>query len=544
MPSSVHPTLPSPKRPSDSCPFEIQEYPEYDPALKSKYKTYIISEHDRYGELPLIYAKLLVPSKVIVLSDTGCGTEVTVQKKLDQRLASSTRVAHDDSPLEPRVWNLRTFLEATINPGGRIPYLVITTHCHYDHILGIGKLPPTAGLLEHGDDDDDDGKPNHNHNFPSPCEPDSRPKTRPATTVLSSSHDKSFITPYDHLQANSLCAALGLEAPRYEVGIWAEDGQQVCYTCRGTDVETTTLEMDNTRTGATTTTICTPYTILHTPGHTPDSLAWYDADQRVLCVGDSFYLCQTDIEALDKSDGLSNLTPSHAAVPVLFTEESDLVSWWMSLDKVEKFTRDKEREYKREQGREKEHARWANGEGHAERNMTEESCYHIVNDDESSPPSVPVAASPIFTPCHDANGGDDEDDDNWLMVDLGRSPSDSPSTFTAQPIRLAASHTTAHAPALPTILAMREFMSRILRDEVPRTPFPEKGDTGRWLWDDGLDWSNNRVRPSDAADNTPIIVWARSELGFQLTKRVFTVVAPLHLVEEARSKIPRDRWGG
>lgn len=83
--------------------------------------TFQIVEDDKFLEMPIIYAKVY-PS-VFVLMDTGCGG------------------AARDPRVELR--SLRRFLEtvpvkdnggAPLNSAGEREYLVICTHCHFDHI--------------------------------------------------------------------------------------------------------------------------------------------------------------------------------------------------------------------------------------------------------------------------------------------------------------------------------------------------------------------------------------------------------------------------
>ncbi|KIW70503.1 hypothetical protein PV04_02765 [Phialophora macrospora] len=308
-----------------SCPFTIQEI-QLNGIAKSN--TYLIRERDGYGEFPHIYAKICsapqsasspntyvyrhysysrylkggdfenkpeASCKVIVLSDTGCGTEVPNASFPTSRLYCPEydgRQGQYSTCAQPGVWNIRTFLEFTINPGGRIPYLVMTTHCHYDHIMGIAKLLSSSA----------------------------------STTVLTSSHARSFVTPYANLQKHSLCNTLSLNAPEYDVGIWADDFSRVAYASPSGPSPFSP--------GAT---ILTPFTILHTPGHTPDSLSWYDSHLRLLCVGDSFYAKETRTTKEAKWG-------SEPAMPVIFNLESDLKEWWRSLDKVLRFVREKNRE--------------------------------------------------------------------------------------------------------------------------------------------------------------------------------------------------------
>lgn len=83
--------------------------------------TFRIVEADKYGEFPFVYAKIY--DSVIVLIDTGCG--------------GAARDPH------VKLTSLRDFIETypveqnddkPLNSGGRKSYVVICTHCHYDHI--------------------------------------------------------------------------------------------------------------------------------------------------------------------------------------------------------------------------------------------------------------------------------------------------------------------------------------------------------------------------------------------------------------------------
>jgi glyoxylase-like metal-dependent hydrolase (beta-lactamase superfamily II) len=83
--------------------------------------TFQIVEDDKWAERPIIYAKVY-PSTIVLL-DTGCGGA-----------ARDTRA---------ELKSLRVFLETfpvadngnnPLNPGAERSYLVICTHCHFDHI--------------------------------------------------------------------------------------------------------------------------------------------------------------------------------------------------------------------------------------------------------------------------------------------------------------------------------------------------------------------------------------------------------------------------
>ena len=83
--------------------------------------TFVIVEDDKWRENPLIYAKIY--TSVVVLIDTGCGG---ASKDPDVQLTS-----------------LRTFIETypvsanggkPLNFAAKRSYIIICTHCHYDHI--------------------------------------------------------------------------------------------------------------------------------------------------------------------------------------------------------------------------------------------------------------------------------------------------------------------------------------------------------------------------------------------------------------------------
>ena len=434
-----------------SCPFTISKIPgSHDNALSA----WLIREHDKYGEYPHISAKLCeAPSsseadtkaRVIVLSDTGCGTDVR-NSDSGRRLCSRE---------QPRSWNILTFLEYTINPNGRIPYLVITTHCHYDHILGLYKLPPTEGTVRLKNDCFYSGK-----------------LVRPPIQVLSSAKGIFFVTPYSNLQKHSLCSTIGLKAPEYTVSTWAYDFMKVDYVARSG------LESD----GQTSITIPTSLTIIHTQGHTPDSLSWYDSDLRLICVGDSFYT---------KESAQTRKAPwgPEPPMPTIFDLESDLASWWGSMGKILGFVREKNQDLERE--------------------AEEENDFVVVNtlgcQDEQ--PSQPNPMESTFQPGRDT--------EPWELIDKLPSP---PTTEPPDRVRLCAAHTTFGLDAEDAILEMKKFMAAILRDKVP-TKRAEHGSTGeeRWLWDYAL------------------------EKGSQM-KCNYSVLAPLSIIERGRQTIPKEQW--
>jgi glyoxylase-like metal-dependent hydrolase (beta-lactamase superfamily II) len=244
-----------------SCPFTIRPL---EPG------TYLIHENDSHQEHPHIYAKICSrevddgdKASVIVLSDTGVGTE-----------------AVDGA----QHWTLWTFLESTINPGCQIPYLVVLTHCHYDHILGLKHL----ALAEH----------QHQNNM--------HVQRQPHVTIAASSHEPSFVTPYETLAEHSLCKDQGVDTPIYKIDMWCDDRQR--------------LEYDHPSGSS----IPVGVIIFHTPGHTPDSMSWYDEDNKVLYVGDSLYQ-QESSETREAPWG------PEQPMSIIFPKEGSLVDWWSSV---------------------------------------------------------------------------------------------------------------------------------------------------------------------------------------------------------------------
>jgi glyoxylase-like metal-dependent hydrolase (beta-lactamase superfamily II) len=61
--------------------------------------------------------------------------------------------------------------------------------------------------------------------------------------------------------------------------------------------------------------------IIHTPGHTPDELAWYDHEEMHLYCGDSFYE--------EGEDGM----------PIIFPGEGNLIEWVFAMQKLLVFVR-------------------------------------------------------------------------------------------------------------------------------------------------------------------------------------------------------------
>ncbi|KIW00249.1 uncharacterized protein PV09_08140 [Verruconis gallopava] len=178
--------------------------------------TFRIVEEDRFGEYPFIYVK--VTPRALVLIDTGCGGEAKEPRVELKRLRDFLEVY----PVEENG-------DAPLNEGASKDYVVICTHCHFDHIGACEQF------------------------------------TDARSCIWASGFDKTFLS-RENLPTSSLSRFLGVETPRYEIGKWAGDGD--CVTYDGEDLGLITYQ---------------------TPGHVPDELAIWDPHERVLYVGDSVY---------------------------------------------------------------------------------------------------------------------------------------------------------------------------------------------------------------------------------------------------------------
>lgn len=90
--------------------------------------------------------------------------------------------------------------------------------------------------------------------------------TDDTSSIWASSNDKGFLQ--HDLPTTSLCRFVGMSTPDYAVTDWASDGQHMTH---GSDASDLGLA------------------VYHTPGHTPDQLAIWDPEERVVFVGDSLY---------------------------------------------------------------------------------------------------------------------------------------------------------------------------------------------------------------------------------------------------------------
>ncbi|KAL6299859.1 Metallo-hydrolase/oxidoreductase [Sparassis latifolia] len=200
----------------------------------------IVETDDVFGEQPFIYAKLVPAANTLVLLDTGCGGRSR------------------DHGVE--ITSLREFIETVpvtdnggrpLNERARLRYVVVLSHCHYDHILGVEDFAHDSPILE-------------------------------------SAHSPTFVS-RANLPAHSQCARLGVPTPTFTPTLVPHN--------------TPLLSASGVPVGL---------TLLHTPGHTPDELALWDAVERVLYAGDTLY----------------------ERAPIIFPAEGDIAVWLASLSEL------------------------------------------------------------------------------------------------------------------------------------------------------------------------------------------------------------------
>lgn len=237
--------------------------------------TFLVTENDIYGEHPFIYVKQHPTSHVLIVSDTGCNNpkESVTVSSLREYLETYPIPELDGEPLNPRVKDA----EGNIAPERQ--YIIICTHCHYDHIGGIEAF--TA--LED-------------------------------TVIVASAYDKKFLT--EDLETHFLggSAKPPMTLPKYEISRWAENNDSLV------------LEPPKDLRGISATLTEAGITVLWTPGHTPDSLAWYDEAEMVLYTGDSFY------ERLSSKD-------NDADMPIIFPKEGNLINFMRTVQRLLRFVR-------------------------------------------------------------------------------------------------------------------------------------------------------------------------------------------------------------
>lgn len=180
-----------------------------------------------------------------------------------------------------RYTTLRNYLEncpiaanndQPLNPGGWRQYYIIFTHCHYDH---------TGGILQF---------------------------LRGGTTeIIASAAGKEFIE--SDFEGHALYKYIDKPAPYFHYTWWAESFERLQWPFWHDREGPKPFQND------------LALSIIHTPGHTPDELAWYDHYEMHLSCGDSFY-----------EEGEDEM-------PIIFPKEGNLVEWVFSMQKLAVFVR-------------------------------------------------------------------------------------------------------------------------------------------------------------------------------------------------------------
>jgi glyoxylase-like metal-dependent hydrolase (beta-lactamase superfamily II) len=198
--------------------------------------TFVIVEDDKWSEIPFIYVKLY--GQVVVLFDTGCGGAARDSKanltSLRDFIETFPVADNNDQPLNPN----------------SLDYLVVISHCHFDHIGMLRQFNCHHCRIT------------HSHFLGAISQFTDSPKS----TIVASSFDRSFIEGEGRLPVSSLCQFFGMDTPSYQVVKWATNGEFI--THKGEDLG---------------------LQIFHAPGHTPDSIAMWDRNERFLFVGDTVY---------------------------------------------------------------------------------------------------------------------------------------------------------------------------------------------------------------------------------------------------------------
>ncbi|RFU24766.1 hypothetical protein B7463_g11578, partial [Scytalidium lignicola] len=239
--------------------------------------TFLLIEDDAYGEQPYIYVKIY--SEYLLITDTGC---------------NASRICHRE------VKSLRDYLETypvpaangrILNPEGKKGYIIICSHCHYDHILGI---PQFLSSNPH---------------------------------IIASGFDSSFLL--EDLPSHSQCKWRDAPTPKYPISHWARHLETYSF-------KDTRLRIQ----------------FLHIPGHVPDSLAWYDIDEHHLYVGDTFYERKRTIPIPELPDDAGTVPgmPATQAAIIFPHEGGNWIQYMSSLDLLLSFIQYENAKLRRQHG--------------------------------------------------------------------------------------------------------------------------------------------------------------------------------------------------
>ncbi|KAK0255497.1 hypothetical protein LTS09_009519 [Friedmanniomyces endolithicus] len=320
--------------------------------------TFVIREDDSFAEHPFIYAKVHPKAPVIVLSDTG-SDEPSEEHKHDDYIHLRTHLEHCPIPDNN---------DQPLNPSGKLKYIIICTHCHYDHTLGVPQflrggtteiVASAAGrdfiesdLEDHGEFGNI-GRPTpfyqvtkwaqaferlqypFEHDWDVrgrnlPCA-DAMPNTFPGMAMSTQGSPPVSALPTRLRQAATQQSPPSSNPSQKRLGTQLQRHQPLDALHAATLLDNFDFDafLNNT----------TPsyppplpaqivkktdlgITIIQTPGHTPDELAWYDHDEMHLYVGDSFYREGDEDE-----------------MPIIFPRYGNLIEWVFAMQKLAVFVR-------------------------------------------------------------------------------------------------------------------------------------------------------------------------------------------------------------
>ena len=168
-----------------------------------------------------------------------------------------------------------------LNPGGWRQYYIILTHCHFDHSGGI--LQFLAGGT---------------------------------TEIVGSAAGKEFVQ--SDFDGHALYKYIDKPAPYFHYTWWAESFERLKWPIWHDKEGPKPYQND------------LALSVIHTPGHTPDELAWYDRYEMYLSVGDSFY------------------EEGEEKMPIVFPRDGNLIEWVFSMQKLLVFVRSENKRAEKE----------------------------------------------------------------------------------------------------------------------------------------------------------------------------------------------------
>ncbi|KAK5169373.1 uncharacterized protein LTR77_005348 [Saxophila tyrrhenica] len=173
---------------------------------------------------------------------------------------------------------LKAFIEKELGftEAEKSEYMVLSSHVHFDHIGGM------------------------------------EPFAQSGAEIVSSSYNKSFVAPQNRA-ANALTTAFGVKTPQYTISKYADQHERLSY--KGVDLGLIAL---------------------HTPGHTPDSQAYYDEGERWIYTGDTLYKRVVKLP-WDTQD-----------VPIILPLQGNWTEFVASIEELYAFVKEKDRGFSKD----------------------------------------------------------------------------------------------------------------------------------------------------------------------------------------------------